>query len=114
MTTLDVYRPTDESMFWVRRWAYKVHLLKTLQPYFGHVASGAKTFEVRFDDRGFQPSDLLVLCEFDGAEFTGQDATREIRYVLRQSEMPVDVGLKPGFVVLGIGTPRAMNARRPS
>jgi hypothetical protein len=38
-----------------------VHRLKTLAPYFGEVTSGAKPFEVRRDDRGFQLGDILHL-----------------------------------------------------
>lgn len=96
-----IYNPTDESALWVRGWPYKTHTLKTVQPYFGHVRSGRKKFEVRRDDRGYQPGDLLVLAEWDG-EFTGQDCVREVVYVLRDGE---DFGVQPGFVVLGLRSP---------
>ena len=43
----------------------KVHALKTIQPYYNDVWRGDKTFEVRYDDRGFQVGDLLKLEEYD-------------------------------------------------
>ena len=91
--------PTDASAVWADRWPYKVHVLKTVQPYFGHLRAGQKWFEVRRNDRAFQPGDLLVLAEWDGEEFTGQDCVRVIGYVLRDGER---FGLQPGFVVLGL------------
>ena len=41
------------------------HILKTFPNYFQQVWDGEKTFEVRFDDRGYQRGDVLVLREFD-------------------------------------------------
>lgn len=96
------YNPTDESYRVARNWPFTVHILKTWQPYFGHVRSGAKTFEVRRNDRDYQPGDLLILAEWDG-DWTGQDTAREITYVLRGAEV---FGLRDGFVVLALGSPR--------
>lgn len=92
-------RPTDESATWVECWPYTVHVLKTWQPYFSHVKQGWKRFEIRSDDRGFKPGDLLVLAEWDGEDFTGQDCVRVVRYVLRDAEQ---FGLMPGYVALDI------------
>lgn len=41
------------------------HELKTWPQYFCRVADGTKTFEVRKNDRGFQPGDEVILKEWD-------------------------------------------------
>ncbi len=41
------------------------HELKIWPQYYCRVADGSKTFEVRKNDRGFQPGDTVVLKEFD-------------------------------------------------
>lgn len=41
------------------------HELKILPQYYCRVADGTKTFEVRNNDRGFQPGDTVVLKEYD-------------------------------------------------
>lgn len=41
------------------------HKLKIWPQYFCRVADGSKTFEVRKNDRGFQPGDTVCLREFD-------------------------------------------------
>jgi len=41
------------------------HELKVWPQYFCRVKDGSKTFEVRVNDRGFQPGDEVVLREFD-------------------------------------------------
>lgn len=57
------------------------HRLKTIQPYFDAIAAGAKTFELRFDDRAFAEGDELVLAEWTGDEFTGREERRRITFV---------------------------------
>jgi ASC-1-like (ASCH) protein len=73
------------------------HCLKTIQPYFGEVENGTKTFEVRKNDRNFKVGDILFLQEFDGKALTGKEETRVVTYVLK--DYPA---LRSGFVVLGI------------
>jgi hypothetical protein len=93
------YWPTDESARLAgQHRGGRIHILKTIWPYFAHVRSGHKTFEIRRNDRDFQPGDLLILAEWDDG-FTGQDTVREVTYVMRDGE---DFGVKPGFVVLGM------------
>ena len=75
----------------------KVHDLKTLPEYFEAVDSGAKPFEVRFNDRDFKAGDVLKLREYSDGEYTGRVLRRKVTYVLD------DQGYcKEGFVVLGL------------
>jgi hypothetical protein len=95
-------RPGDAWMDKIR-WPYKIHELKTVPPYFDAVKSGTKTFEVRRDDRGFQPGDLLVLREWlpeIGEYSPAAPVFREITYVLQGLEA-ARFGVLDGFVVLG-------------
>lgn len=86
-------------------WPATVHPLKTVPPYFDHVASFEKPFEVRRNDRSFQPGDLLVLREWipanhhDTGYFTDRQVLRKVTYVLRDGET---FGVQAGFVVLGL------------
>lgn len=41
------------------------HELKIWPQYYCRVADGSKTFEVRKNDRGYQPGDTVVLHEYD-------------------------------------------------
>jgi hypothetical protein len=43
-----------------------VHVLKTMTPWFQRVLDGTKTYEVRFNDRGFQKGDGVKLREVSG------------------------------------------------
>lgn len=78
-----------------------VHELKTWPEFFQHVISGAKTFELRRDDRGFALGDRLHLREWDHAAeaYTGRSAHRCVTYVLRDAD---SFGLRAGFAVLGM------------
>lgn len=42
-----------------------LHELKIWPQYYARVADGSKTFEIRENDRGFQPGDTVTLMEFD-------------------------------------------------
>lgn len=59
------------------------HELKILPKWFAAVESGDKTFEVRRDDRPFQPGDRLLLREHDGERYTGRECLVEVPFVLR-------------------------------
>lgn len=86
------------------------HILKTLPNYWDAVQSGAKTFEVRRDDRGFQRGDILVLRRlrpqyphaFD-ADVNGEyrELRKRISYVLTGGQF----GIELGFVVMGLQEP---------
>lgn len=84
----------------------QTHELKTDPEVFRAIASGAKQFEIRFDDRGFKVGDQLLLKEtkFTGAEmeagcpliYTGDVEWMKVRYILRG---PV-YGLQEGWVIM--------------
>ncbi|MGG4498532.1 DUF3850 domain-containing protein [Brevibacillus reuszeri] len=44
---------------------YRVHQLKTVQPYFNDVAEKRMTFEIRKFDKDFNVGDVLLLSEYD-------------------------------------------------
>ena len=81
-----------------------MHTLKTDPEVFAAVSSGAKTFEIRREDRGFAVGDTLRLLEtkFTGAEmkagadliYTGREAVRVVSHVL------TGYGLQPGWCCL--------------
>lgn len=43
----------------------KKHTVKCQNPYFTQVWTGAKTFEIRFNDRGYEGGDTVVLREWN-------------------------------------------------
>ena len=72
-----------------------VHDVKLLSEYFPLVAAGIKTCEVRKNDRGYQPGDILKLHEFDGLLLTGNIIRAKITHVLTNEEY-----LQEGYCVL--------------
>jgi hypothetical protein len=81
-----------------------VHLLKTERRYFEALLSGAKTFEIRRNDRGFAVGDGLHLSEVEpplahvhDIYFTGRTLDVEVTYIADDPRFVL-----PGFVVLGI------------
>ena len=84
----------------------KEHMLKTDPAVFQDVLDGSKTFEIRFNDRGYQVDDLIVLKEtkFTGQQmksgqplvYTGREIQKRISYVLS------GYGLQEDWVILGI------------
>ncbi len=83
----------------------KTHRLKTRPEYYDDVLSGAKTFELRRDDRDFKVGDTVILEQFFPenhryAGYTGAEILKKIVYILRN--VP-EFGLMPGFAILGLG-----------
>lgn len=82
------------------------HELKCWPEYFRALESGAKTFELRKDDRAFRVGDVLHLREWtplgkarDGefvGEYTGRIVVRRVTYILS------GMGLQNGFVCMGL------------
>ncbi|MDD3369218.1 MAG: DUF3850 domain-containing protein [Lachnospiraceae bacterium] len=71
---------------------------KILSSYFQSVNEGSKNFELRKDEDNIQPGDLLELKEWNGFEYTGNVATRYVKYVLRN--VP-EYGLMSGYCIIG-------------
>lgn len=73
------------------------HELKCWPEFFKDIASGAKTFEARKDDRGYRAGDVLRLREWmrDGG-YTGREATVTVTYLLAGRPW-----LTEGYVVMG-------------
>lgn len=87
------------------------HTLKTGEPYFSAIASGAKTFEIRRNDRGYQRGDHLVLIDVDGCD-CGNDTCgsrrppirKYVSYVFAGDPSLRDLGgILAGHVVLALG-----------
>lgn len=87
----------------------KIHELKTDPIPFRDVVNGLKTFEIRFDDRGFETGDILKLMETKYScaemiregyklEYTGEFATAVVTHILRNSSY----GLVDGYAILSI------------
>lgn len=90
----------------------RTHDLKTWPEFFAALMSGAKTFEIRKDDRGFMVGDALCLREWDPAPyseerdvgpkgFTGREMVRVITYKFAGGRY----GIPEGVCVLGIARP---------
>lgn len=47
------------------------HEVKILPEYYDKIVAGLKTFEVRYDDRGYSDGDILVLREWRNGIYTG-------------------------------------------
>jgi hypothetical protein len=85
--------------------AARIHELKTWPEYFDAVLSGAKTFEFRKNDRGFQAGDILRLREYSPGpdEYTGREMLKRVSYILTTADFsPVTLGLRPGYCVMAL------------
>ena len=71
--------------------------IKLLSDYYDAVESRIKKFEVRFNDRDYRVGDWLVLCEWDGYQFTGREMVRRITYICN-----LDVFGLNNWVAMGI------------
>ena len=64
----------------------KMHVIKIQQDFADAVFCGDKSFEIRYNDRGYQKGDLIRFRVVDGDEFNRyhklNDKTYEITYVL--------------------------------
>jgi hypothetical protein len=88
----------------------RIHKLKTLHDYWEAVRLGAKTFEVRRDDRGFQRGDTVILeklaekephhYDYDGHDITAKPKalTFRIGWILTGGQF----GIQPGYVVFSL------------
>lgn len=74
-----------------------VHALKTEPLFFEASAAGVKEFEVRKNDRPFQPDDFVALNEWSGEKYTGRCMLKKIIYILVDPQY-----CKDGYVILGL------------
>ena len=79
-----------------------IHELKTWPEFYEQVICGAKTFEIRRDDRGFRVGDVLCLREWNPATktYTGRTYYTSVSYTLTGTA----VGIADGFVVMALGS----------
>lgn len=93
------------------------HVLKCWDTYWDATARGDKTFDVRFNDRGYQAGDTVVLQRWNREkdDFTRHRSNghpyylrRKIKYILPGGQF----GIEPGWIVLGLGKIRESNHDR--
>lgn len=77
----------------------KVHYIKCETEYFNDVVDDYKSFEIRKNDRDYEPGDDIVLREYDKQlnEITGRECRVSIIYMLE--DYP---GIELGYCILGI------------
>lgn len=83
------------------------HELKIQPRYFAEVRKGAKTFEIRYNDRDYCEGDTVLLREFDSLRgYTGYELPFTIGYVTRFEQ-------QEGYVVFSLlkGESDETNAR---
>lgn len=85
-----------------------VHRLKTIDRYFDAIVSGAKTFEVRKNDRAFQTGDILELImvnergrpyPMEGQIYGEITIRKRVTYLLQGGQF----GIEPQYCVMGLG-----------
>lgn len=82
----------------------RIHELKTWPPSFEQILSGRKSFELRFDDRGFQVGDVLCLREYDPLPRAYTVRSTMVRVTHIMTHDYAYGALLPGFAILGIST----------
>lgn len=83
------------------------HNLKTWPRFFELVQDGTKLYEVRRNDRNFQPGDVLQLQEYDPATgYTGRETCVKVLQVTPFADLPICVPGSDDLVIMDI---RPMN-----
>ncbi len=72
------------------------HEIKIDPPYFEAVITGKKTFEIRYNDRGYNAGDTVTMLEYSHT-YTGRSVTKRIGYV-------TSYGQKENLVVFSLLT----------
>ena len=75
---------------------------KVLPEYYKGIRTHKKMFEIRKDEDGIKPGDILVLREWDGEKYTGGMTRREVTCVLK--DVP-KYGLMDGYCILSLQVP---------
>lgn len=75
----------------------KTHALKTWPVYFEAILDRKKTFDIRYDDRGFMVGDLLRLLEWDpdSKKYTGREVQILVTYLLSLSDVVKSIPIIP-------------------
>lgn len=74
---------------------------KVLPEYYKGIRTHKKMYEIRKDEDGIKPGDILVLREWDGEKYTGGKTKREVTSVLRDCP---EYGLMEGYCILSLQT----------
>lgn len=79
----------------------KIHNIKILEKYAGDVLAKKKTFEIRYDDRGYEVGDVIIFNVVDTSnkpkEHTLNNIVWKIIYILDDFD-----GLRNGYVAMSI------------
>lgn len=82
-----------------------IHDLKTLPQFYQAVITGAKPFEVRWNDRGYKVGDILQLWEWsEQTGYTGRSCRKIVTYTLDDPEY-----VKEGFIIMGWSEGQCVN-----
>lgn len=78
----------------------ETHELKVWPEYYSALIDGSKTFEHRFDDRGFKVGDVLDLRCYnpDSGHYSGRRSRWRVTYILRGPAW----GVREGYVVMSV------------
>ena len=76
----------------------EIHQRKTVPRYFQQVKLGAKTFDLRKNDREYKERDFLLLKEFDNG-YTNNEILCKVTHVLYDYEFK---GIENGYCVMSI------------
>lgn len=75
-----------------------IHKIKTHIRHFRDILHGAKTFEIRKNDRDYKVGDMLLLQEWDNG-YTNTELLAKVTHVLYDYEL---VAIKSGYCVMSI------------
>ncbi len=113
-----VHRREEQDAAQMDEWLHhfekvRAHEIKTWCLQFQAVLDGDKTFEVRFDDRGYCVGDHLVLREWNHHDktYTGRVVTARIPYLLTHEDSTFGASVKPGYVVMSLSITEPDNAQ---
>ena len=72
---------------------------KVLPEYFDGITHRTKMYEIRKDEDGIKPGDTLLLREWNGEKYTGNETKRMVTSVLRNCP---EYGLMDGYCILSL------------
>jgi Domain of unknown function (DUF3850) len=86
----------------------KIHEVKSWPDFFAPILAGARTFDLRLDDRHYRVGDVLRLREYDDRKgvYTGREISKRITYMsegIGPGAITPLKGLSRGYVILALG-----------